>query len=578
MRGIAIVTVMALAAGVLHGAGPAGSADSQRAAPPPTIRMLGPTGVIGSVVDTDGRPVPTVAVRLIGTSSLRTIVTDPKGRFAFANVVPGEYVITARKHGFYDGAFGKRRAGGDPLPLTISAGQVVSNIRIELFRAAVITGSVLDEANEPVVGARVVAIRRAFVDGEWKYEAAGSATTDDHGIYRVYGLEPGEYLVSTPTTQVHPTVTVNPLVVADVPHTDREELAYPTLFYPSSRFFLLALPVHLTPGEVRHAVNFQWAPVPARRVSGRLTGPGSSNETVRLLPIDASEIAVANEAAVTISEPDGRFEFDKVPAGAYRLEAGTGFGVPSLIDTAAFERADAAPRIFWGRAAIHVTDEDIRNVIVEMRSGLTLSGAINLTRSSSNAATVELIRLPITIVPAHPGLSRAAPPRILPNGRFTATNLIPGEYFIRVGLLPPGWHLKSITHGGRNLVDQPAVLDDGELSGVTITLTDRGAVVHGGVRDGRLQPASGATVIVTPVASGVSSINRTRHTRASTNGQFAVAGLPAGEYLIVAFDDAAAEGWQDGPVLTQLRALSTRISLRENEDRTIQLRLTAVRR
>ena len=62
------------------------------------------------------------------------------------------------------------------------------------------------------------------------------------------------------------------------------------------------------------------------------------------------------------------------------------------------------------------------------------------------------------------------------------------------------------------------------------------------------------------------------------NGLFAVAGLPAGEYLIVAFDDAAGEGLQDERILRQLQTLATRVSLRDGESRALQIRLSVVRR
>ena len=125
--------------------------------------------------------------------------------------------------------------------------------------------------------------------------------TDDQGAYRVYGLEPGEYLVVTPTTQIG----------ADVPeetndrrpaseHRTRVDLAYPTLFYSSSRYSQLALPVQLTSGEVRYAVNFQWTPVPARSVSGRLTGDTESvaNQT--------RQARAARETAKSASEMKSR--------------------------------------------------------------------------------------------------------------------------------------------------------------------------------------------------------------------------------------------------------------------------------
>ena len=524
----------------------------------------------GMVVDSNGRAVPTVAVRVIGLSSVQTQLTDEKGRFNFAALVPGEYVVTARKYGYYDGAFGKRRAGGDPLPVALAAGQAFADMKIELFRAAVITGFVLDEASEPVVGARVVAMRRYFVNGDWQYSAAGTDSTDDQGIYRVYGLEPGEYLVSTPTTQVTGD--------AELPPTERVDLAYPTLFYPATRHSLLALPVQITAGEVRLAVNFQWSPVSAHAVAGRLTGPGSMDgHLIKLVPVDSREIGVGNEAALALSAPDGTFEFERVPAGEYRLEAGGAFSAPSLIGLIDPDPAAAPPLPLWGHLTVNVADEDVRNLRVTMREGVTVSGLIAAPSSPTRTAST-LVRIPITIVPARPGLTRTTTPRILPDGTFTASNMIPGEYFVRIGTLPAGLHLKSVTANGQDVMDRPVDLGDADLANIVVTLTDRGTEIMGAVRDARLQTVTGAAVIVLPASSTSWTPNRTRRTRASTNGQFAIAGLPPGEYLIVAVDDVAAEGWQDERVLAQLRTLATRLSLREAESTSIQLRISVLRR
>ncbi len=227
-----------------------------------------------------------------------------------------------------------RRAGGSPLPVTVVPGQAMSDMQIELFRYGVIAGSIRDEVNEPVIGARVVAVRRFFAGGDWRYVEAGSAVTDDQGAYRVYGLEPGEYLVIAPTTQIGADVPEEKMVAGRLPNLDSLDVAYPTLFYSSSRYPQLALPVQLASGEVRYAVNFQWTPVPARSVSGRLTGDPESvgSQLVRLVPLEGREIGLGSEVAITSSAPDGSFSFERVPAGEYRLEAGGAFGPPRLVE------------------------------------------------------------------------------------------------------------------------------------------------------------------------------------------------------------------------------------------------------
>ena len=67
--------------------------------------------------------------------------------------------------------------------------------------------------------------------------------------------------------------------------------------------------------------------------------------------------------------------------------------------------------------------------------------------------------------------------------------------------------------------------------------------------------------------------NRLRETRAATSGVFSIAGLPPGEYFVIAIDDAQADGWQDPARIDALRAQATRVSVREAEQKQVDLRL-----
>lgn len=574
-------------------------------------------------MDTEGRAVPRAAVRLIGDSIIETVLTDSRGRFFFKSMPPGEAVVTAQKFGYFDGAYGKRRANGQPLPFSLGAGQVMPDLRIEIFRAGVITGSVVDEVGEPILGARVIAMRRQFGPGGWQYvEAAGDAT-DDEGRYRIYGLQPGEYIVSTPSTTfsvpaamanaVGATGTVSvgfgAVMLAGTPDTagqaramflearagatsDGRDLVwttgamppdddgaggmYPVQFYPSTDHRILALPIALAPGEVRYAVDFHLPLVPARRVIGRLVGEprAVAHQIVRLMPHDALS-SPGDEVAVTTSENDGTFRFVRVPRGRYRLEAGNwGTTIHSAAATMPAPNVEASmPKAFWASAPVEVEDVDVTMPGVPMRDTAIVSGRVEMEGANPD-------RIRITIEPARPGLSLSAALRVTPDGDFAASNVVPGEYFIRVGALPPGWFLKSITAGGRDVMDDP--IDVGESgASVAVTLTTRGTEIIGSVRDARMQATAGAAVIILPVTARGDAVwtpNRTRETRTSTNGVFIVSGLPPGDYLIVAIDDAAAEGWQDSRVLATLRTLATRIRLRDAESRTLQLRMSAFRR
>ena len=546
----------------------------QRPAPTQTSKNI-PTGELsGRVVDDGRRAIVDAAVWLVGTSSLYRTSTDARGRFTFPAVATGDYVVLARKSGFYDGAFGRRRANGTPVPLSFFPGQALSDVQIEMFRSGVITGSVIDEATEPVVGARVVAIRRFFAGTDWKYVEAGSALTDDQGVYRIYGLFPGEYLVMTPTTQMNVEIPERRLVAAGIPNVGARDLAFPTLFYAASRYSELALPFQIASSEVRYGVNFQWSPVPARSISGVLIGAKDAvaDQIVRLVPLEERGISFSHEVAATTSLTDGTFRFERVPAGEYRIEAGGAFGEPRFVDVLA-ESASPAPSAYWGDLPITVIDEDLSRLAIEMQTGRRVTGVISAPVGSGT----QTDKISIIVMPARPGLSRTTAPTAA-NGRFFTAPLIPGLYDIRVSGLPPGMYLKDIKVDGESALDAPAELGVFEDTEILISITDKPTVIEGAVRDSNNALSAGAAVVVMPLEPSGWNPNRSRVTRASMNGLFGVTGLPAGDYLVVAFDDAAGDGLQDERVLRQLRTLATRISLGDGESRNLQIRLSVVRR
>ena len=587
--------------------------------------------IVGQVVDSSGRGVPNTAVRLIAESVVETVLTDSKGRFFFKSIPPGEAIVTAQKFGYLDGAFGKRRAGGQPLSFTLSTGQFISDMRIEVFRSAVITGMVVDDGGEPIIGARVVALRRKFVEGQWQYAAVENELTDDEGFYRIFGLPPGEYIVSTPATSYSAPVKmlesigtsgsspgggIAALLIGGAPETgssgkaasiverarvtsdgrdmvwtnsaappddDGRSGVYSSQFYPATGYQILALPMTLAPGDVRYGVNFHLPLVSAKRVSGRLIGEDGTyaNQLVRLIP-EGSD-AAATDAAATVSQPDGTFSFRRVPAGRYRLEAGNlGAMIWNALPVRPGEEATAPPT-FWGRTDVSVSDEDVATPDVLMLPTVTVSGHIELERPSpSPVGDPAFERIAISISPAGLALPAGAAVRPETSGDFAANNVVPGNYFVRVGTLPQGWFLKSVTAGVQDGMDAAIEVAADGLSSIVVTLTTAGTSISGSVRDARMQAVAGATVIILPVNPGGAAVwtpNRTRETRTSSYGVFTVAGLSPGEYLAVAIDDAVAEGWQDPAMIAVLRTQATRLTLRDGEAKTVQLKMsTGIRR
>ena len=315
--------------------------------------------VAGAIVTLEERR-PGSAARVRSYSQ----VTTAKGRFAFLDLPAADtYFLTAAKPGYLDGGYGRPTPTGPSTPLTLTDGQWLGDVRVTMPRPGSISGTVVDERGEPIVGAYVRVLPQVPIAGRAQWLAGPVARTDDRGAYRIPGLGPGVYLVSVPSVQATLPVsaTIKPpgaaagtsladlkamdeaaraekllvnagggqqlvvgrYAVPPPPAPDGQRTAYPAVFYPNAANPAGAAAIELRLSEDRSGIDFQLQPVRTARVSGTLQGPPDAigNFLLRLIPVGLEELGQGSEAATTVSTADGRFAFLDVPHGTYVLDA-----------------------------------------------------------------------------------------------------------------------------------------------------------------------------------------------------------------------------------------------------------------
>src|SRR5262245_48549903 len=124
------------------------------------------TGAIaGTVVSDEDSPrsVRRVVVTLNSSDlALRqTAITDDEGRFAFVNLPAGRYSLGASKRGWISGALGAKAPGRMGRPLRLAASERAT-ATIRIGRGAVITGTVLDQAGQPVDGVTIRVVKSGY--------------------------------------------------------------------------------------------------------------------------------------------------------------------------------------------------------------------------------------------------------------------------------------------------------------------------------------------------------------------------------------------------------------------------------
>lgn len=162
-----------------------------------------PTGTAvlrGLVVAADtGTPVRKALVRVMAPDSQdqRMAHTDDQGRFEIRELGGGRYTVIVSKTGFVSITYGQRRPNERGTPVELAPGATVENLSIGLPRGGVVTGQIVDETGEPLADAWVQVLRSQFMPGASRMLRMGRAdTTDDQGAFRIYGLMPGDYVVS----------------------------------------------------------------------------------------------------------------------------------------------------------------------------------------------------------------------------------------------------------------------------------------------------------------------------------------------------------------------------------------------
>jgi hypothetical protein len=154
--------------------------------------------IAGAIVSLNGGVVLTPATaadpRSLGNTRARAM-TNASGQFVFRRLLEGRFVLTATRPGYAEGAYGRRKPGGTPGSLVLALGERAGDVVIPMWRNGSITGSVVDEAGEPLMGVQVRVFSRRYVAGRPRLTQGPTVQTDDRGVYRVASLAPGEYLV-----------------------------------------------------------------------------------------------------------------------------------------------------------------------------------------------------------------------------------------------------------------------------------------------------------------------------------------------------------------------------------------------
>jgi hypothetical protein len=452
-------------------------------------------GTIQGVVleQSSGRPLARTVVRLdpVPQSGVKpaalTTRAGRSGHFMFPVIAPGVYLLVAVRDGYFPVAYGQRLPIGRGTAIEVTAESTLF-AEFRMRHKGAITGRVLDENGVGRAGVPVLAYRARL-----PLLSAGTGVSDDRGVFRIHGLDPGKYWVRSGA------------------HTLDDGSGWLPTFGPQAR-------------ESRDARIHQ-VTVDADTTDADVNpDPGALFHLSGVIACDTTGPVV-----VTLSSETGRRRTQSIcPVGEYQFEG----LAPAVYEVFATLQNGASA----GFIELFL-DGDSSKGNVQITQAPTVD--FEVRRAGSNTPA----DIPIALGGRRQDLSETEPWQEIARPRAT---LAPGHWEFRAQA-PSGQYVESIVNlrgaprrPGR--AERPsdwyeAFIEARMGSRIRITVSDKAGQIAGRVVVDS-KPVPGAPVFLWPVAdSARRSLGGPLQVLSDTEGRFRFDSLPPGDYrLLASFD------------------------------------------
>ncbi len=467
-----------------------------------------PGSVSGTVTNAvTGAPVRKARVTIRWGETTYNATSDAEGHFAIASVTPGAFTAHVDAPGFT--ALQRNEA------IRVAEDQHVDAGTFSLTPLGVISGRVLDENGDPMARIPVTAQVETFGRTGRALSTAGMTQTDDRGMYRLFDLPPGRYLL----------MAKDPMLSA-VPNgrlrTEAEQTAYVTSWFPGVTDDSQASPSLLAAGGELTGVDIRLRKVRVYHIRGRVVPPGGQQRLDSPVMLTRCDIPSGQSLFAHVLH-DGTFDVVDVFPGLWCLT------IEQIMDTS---------HGFYARQVVTVADHDAANVVLTVGAMPDIHGQVLVDGQAPSNLHQNGLRLdPVG------SAGRGASMQVHTNGTFVNSAILPGTY--RVSLSLPGMYLKSVRFHDQESADGRITVTE---AGGEITLS---MATDGGELSGTVQ---GHAVFATAARAGTADVMLAG---VGPGGEFRFTGLAPGDYQVLAWDSRDFELIQYGEFRKQFETRAT---------------------
>lgn len=516
------------------------------------------------------RPVRRASVVLLsdeGSSQSRSSVTDGQGEFSFKNLTAGRYHVVVNYPGYLNGFpqidLNKRKASEVTVDGTSSA-----EIVVRAERGGVITGKITYPDGEPAVGAQINVFIKA--GKRWSHApfVSSGAQTDDRGIYRIYTLEPGEYVIS---------VIEQSLVIEEREGGTMQTVGNKSLnpyFYADASTLKSARVIPVEAGREVNNINITLAERATYKVAGTIVAGGKplSGAYLRLGPSDeglGGPTSMRPYGIPARADKEGQWVFPDVPDGTYEVELDS---TSDQFNERSQDGGNERRQKFISQPLrVTVAGADVTDLVMSLSLSGRISGSIivegekPLPRSLDVVA--ELFRSDRSEYMASGRVDAQA------KGAFLIEGVAAGENILKVNVWNAEYFAKSITWNSRDLLRQPLkVPEGGELKDIRIILSsDMGRLTGHMISEENRKPLSSMPFMLIPA-------DETRWTRMDSflflytdkQGAFKATG-PPGEYILLLMQPLRENQLAPLDYVRAHAATGTRVTLKPGEPGDVEV-------
>ena len=469
--------------------------------------------------------------------------TDDQGRFDVSVAAAGAWRLTARARGYVTQALDTHEGFSSAVVLTSASPTL--DVVFPLMPNAWISGTVLDEASEPIRQARVTlqAVTSPENDnGQESLTARGATVTDDRGHYELANLAPGDYRVGVQAQVWY-------AQAAQTSHPDPTfDVIYPVTWFPGVTDSASASTITLHGGDSGEA-DFHLVPMPAvhLRLPSSVPSGGPANgrqiqtpvSFPQILPITSNGVFGGAPPSIT-STSMGQVDTGGIAPGLYQVnwpDSGGSGAHTSLIQITA--SSSRSLDINSASVGVHLT-------LKLDGTGMHNVGQITFVdvNNPSNAFRVNELMGAMRGGRFRGGGGGDAATRE-PHADM-GIDVLPGRY--RVVLSGDGdQYLTGITATGAEATGR-LVTVRGDAS-LLLHIASGRPTVSGFVRY-QGKPSVGAQVLLIPATFGEpESLTIVRRDQSNTDGSYDLAEVIPGQYILIAIDHGWQVNWNDPATL-----------------------------